>query len=172
MCTGATQRAASRKLRRMGSVTILKGLYEFDNQEEVARTLTAMLESVPGAVGVNNHQGSRATADAQLMAETMTALRDRGLFFIDSRTTTETVAYQEAERLGVPAAYRKVFLDDVPDRGAIRGELERAARLAQRQGWSIAIGHPHPTTMESLKESLPGLEARGIRLVFASQLAR
>jgi uncharacterized protein len=142
------------------------------NQEEVARTLAAMLESVPGAVGVNNHQGSRATADAQLMAETMTALRDRGLFFIDSRTTTETVAYQEAERLGVPAAYRKVFLDDVPDRGAIRGELERAARLAQRQGWSIAIGHPHPTTMESLKESLPGLEARGIRLVFASQLAR
>ncbi len=142
------------------------------SQEDVTRTLAAMLETVPGAVGANNHQGSRATADPQLMAETMTALRDRGLFFVDSRTTTETVAYDEAERVGLRAAYRNVFLDDVPDREAIRRELERAARLAQQQGWSIAIGHPHPATMEALKENLPRLEARGIRLVFASELAR
>lgn len=100
----------------------------------------------------------------------MPELRRRGLFFIDSRTTAATVAYDTAERLGVRAASRKVFLDDMPDREAILAQLELAADDALRDGEAIAIGHPHPATIAALAEGVPRLENRGIRLVFASAL--
>jgi uncharacterized protein len=141
-------------------------------QAAVAQMIAAMLATVPPAVGVNNHQGSLATADPELMAETMRVLRTRRLFFIDSRTTTATVGYRAAREAGVPAAYRKVFLDDVPSREAVLRQLRRAARLARAQGWSIAIGHPHPVTLEALREALPEFQRENIRLVFASDLAR
>jgi uncharacterized protein len=140
------------------------------NPEQVESDLRAMLETVPHAAGVNNHQGSRATADPALMAALMPDLRERGLFFIDSRTTAATVAYATAERSGVRAASRKVFLDDTPTREAVLAQLDLAARDALRDGSAIAIGHPHPETIAALSEGLPRLEARGIRLVFASDL--
>ncbi len=139
---------------------------------EVTWLLAGMLETVPHAVGVNNHQGSLATADPQLMAEVMPALRERDLFFIDSRTTPATVAYEAALRAGVPAASRNVFLDDVPTRDAVRRQLALAVRRARQQGFAIAIGHPHPATLQALAESLPQLEAHGVTLVFASELVR
>ncbi len=138
--------------------------------QEVASTLAAMLETVPHAVGVNNHEGSLATADPALMQELMPARRERGLFFVDSRTTAATVAYTTAEEEGVPAASRKVFLDDVATVKAVRAQLELAARDAQRNGSAIAIGHPHPATIAALNEAVPQLEARGIHLVFVSDL--
>jgi len=139
---------------------------------QVDETLAGMLDSVPHALGVNNHQGSRATADPALMQALMPALRQRGLFFIDSRTTAATVAYDTAERDGVRAASRKVFLDDTPTREAILAQLDLAARDAQRDGWSIAIGHPHPATIGALREGVPRLEARGVRMVFALDVVR
>jgi uncharacterized protein len=137
---------------------------------EVVSAIAGMLETVPRAEGVNNHQGSRATADPALMEAVMTALRARGLFFVDSRTTAATVAYDAAERAGVRAASRKVFLDDTPERDAVLAQLELAARDALRDGSAIAIGHPHPATIAALAEGVPRLEARGIKLVFASNL--
>jgi uncharacterized protein len=137
---------------------------------QVDETLAGMLETVPYAAGVNNHQGSRATADPALMQALMPALRQRGLFFVDSRTDPKTVAYDMAERTGVPAASRKVFLDDTPSRDAILKQLALAARDAQRDGFTIAIGHPRPATIAALAEGVPPLEARGIHLVFASEL--
>jgi len=142
------------------------------NAQEVDATLAGMLETVPHAAGVNNHQGSRATADPALMVALMPALRTRGLFFIDSRTLASTVAYDTAERMGVRAASRKVFLDDTPERGAIVSQIELAARDATRDGYAIAIGHPHPATIAALAEEIPRLEARGIHLVFASDVVR
>jgi polysaccharide deacetylase 2 family uncharacterized protein YibQ len=139
---------------------------------EVTRVLAGMLETVPHAVGVNNHQGSLATADPQLMAATMSALRERDLFFIDSRTTTATVAYDVALRAGVPAASRKVFLDDIPTHEAVLQQLALAARYARKYGFAIAIGHPHPATLQALEEYLPQLEVHGVGLVFASELVR
>jgi uncharacterized protein len=141
------------------------------NPQEVESDLRAMLDTVPHAAGVNNHQGSRATADPALMAALMPDLRERGLFFIDSRTTAATVAYAAAEHSGVRAASRKVFLDDTPTREAVLAQLDLAARDAIRDGSAIAIGHPHAETIAALAEGLPRLEARGIRLVFASDLA-
>ena len=142
------------------------------NASQVNETLAGMLETVPYAVGVNNHQGSRATADPALMQALMPALRQRGLFFIDSRTDAKTVAYDTAERNGVRAASRKVFLDDVASREAILKQLELAARDARRDGFTIAIGHPRPATIAALSDGVPHLEANGIHLVFASQLVQ
>ncbi len=141
--------------------------------EQVARILSAMLDTVPHAAGVNNHQGSLATADPRLMAAMMPVLLERGLFFVDSRTTPVTVAYEAARRAGLPAAYRNVaFLDDRPTREAVLSQLALDERQARLQGWAIAIGHPHLATLQALQEFLPQLEARGIRLVYASQLVQ
>jgi polysaccharide deacetylase 2 family uncharacterized protein YibQ len=140
--------------------------------DQVERDLDSMLETVPHAAGVNNHQGSRATADAKLMGELMPALRRRGLFFVDSRTTAATVAYDAAERAGVRSASRKVFLDDTTNRDAILSQIDLAARDATRDGFAIAIGHPHSATIAALVEAAPRLEASGVRLVFVSQVVQ
>ena len=135
--------------------------------------LASMLASVPHASGVNNHQGSRATSDPALMNALMPALRQRGLFFVDSRTTVETVAYTSAERDGVPATFRSAqFLDDVETRAAVLAQLDRAASDAKRKGWAVTIGHPHAATIAALREGLPRLEARGIHLVFVSDVLK
>jgi uncharacterized protein len=141
--------------------------------EEVDEMLSSMLASVPHAAGVNNHQGSRATADSALMDELMPALRRRRLFFVDSRTTVDTVAYAAAERDGVPATYRSAeFLDDVETRAAILRQLDRASAEAKKKGWAVTIGHPHPTTIAALHDALPKLSARGVHLVFVSDLLK
>lgn len=138
---------------------------------QVDSLLAGMLATVPHAAGVNNHEGSLATSDATLMQELMPALHERGLFFIDSRTSAATVAYDTAEKFGVAAASRKVFLDDVPAREAILAQLDLAARDARRDGFAIAIGHPRPDTIAALREGVPRIEARGIRMAFASEVA-
>jgi uncharacterized protein len=138
---------------------------------EISSELTAMLASVPYAAGINNHQGSLATSDPRLMANLMPLLRNHNLFFIDSRTTAATVAYDAAQSAGVPCAYRNVpFLDDVQEVSVIRRQLEIAAKDAREKGQAIAIGHPHPTTLRALTEFLPTAEAQGIHLVHASDL--
>ncbi len=138
---------------------------------EIAQGLREMLQTVPYAAGVNNHQGSRATSDAKLMGELMPLLRERKLFFIDSRTTAATVAYDTAERDGVLTGFRNVpFLDDVQEYAAIRQQLERAFRGAKDKGEAIVIGHPHAETLRVLREMLPEAQSQGIELVHASAL--
>jgi uncharacterized protein len=141
--------------------------------EEVARALNGMLDSVPTASGVNNHEGSLATTDAKLMGKLMPLLKERDLFFVDSRTTAATVAFEAAERAGVRSGFRNVpFLDDVQDVAAIRKQLEFAMRGAKEKGAAIAIGHPHAETLRALKEMLPQAEAQGVHLVVVSELVR
>jgi uncharacterized protein len=143
------------------------------NSNQVDKILSAMLETVPHAAGVNNHQGSRATADQALMNELMAALRRRGLFFVDSRTSKETVAYDTAEKKGVRAAFRNAqFLDDTPTPSAILAQLDRAEADARRKGWAVTIGHPHAATVQVLREQLPKIEGKGIKLVFVSEVVR
>jgi len=143
------------------------------SQAEIANALSSMLRTVPYAAGVNNHQGSLATSNPQLMAELMPLLRNHQLFFIDSRTTAATVAYDAAQNAGVPCAFRNVpFLDDVQEASAVRHQLEIAAKDAHQKGQAVAIGHPHPATLRALAEFLPQAEAQGIHLVHASDLVR
>lgn len=138
---------------------------------EVSALVDQFLENVPGAVGVNNHQGSQATSDPALMGELMPVLQERHLFYVDSRTTAATVAYTTAESSGVRSAFRNVpFLDDVAEVGAVRKQLALALRGAQEKGEAVAIGHPHPGTLQALREVLPRSQAQGVRLVFVSEL--
>ncbi len=139
---------------------------------EVEKTFAAMLDTVPYAAGVNNHEGSLGTADQKLMDELMPLLHQRNLFFIDSRTTAATVAETAAHAAGVAAARRNVFLDDEQSVPAIRRQFALAIRDAREKGSALAIGHPHPETLEVLNEMLPEAERQGVRLVFASDLAR
>lgn len=141
--------------------------------EEVTTLTESLLNAVPYAVGINNHQGSQATSDATLMTELMPLLRERGLFYVDSRTAATTVAYDTARESGVRTAFRNVpFLDDVAEAGAVRKQLEIAIRGAKAKGGAVAIGHPHPATLQALREVLPHAETEGVRLVFASELVR
>src|SRR5205807_1940253 len=138
---------------------------------EVAAMVDQFLQNVPDAAGVNNHQGSQATADAGLMDELMPVLRDRHLFYIDSRTTAATLAYDTAQDFGVRSAFRNVpFLDDVAEVAAIRKQLESALRGAREKGEAVAIGHPHPTTLQALREVLPQAQVQGVHLVLASEV--
>ena len=141
------------------------------SEEEIARVLESDLATVPGAVGVNNHMGSVATADRRVMQSVAGVLSRRGLFFVDSRTTEATVAREAAEAAGVPAASRRVFLDDTPAEDAIRKQLAEAVARARSEGSAIAIGHPHPTTLAVLEHDLPQLQA-DVRLVRVSELVK
>jgi len=130
-----------------------------------------LLHAVPDVAGVNNHQGSQSTADAALMDELMPLLREHNLFYVDSRTTAATVAYDTAQRFGVRSGFRNVpFLDDVAEVHAVRKQLQLALRDARKKGDAIAIGHPHPATLQALREVLPDARAQGVRLVFVSEV--
>jgi polysaccharide deacetylase 2 family uncharacterized protein YibQ len=138
---------------------------------DVSALVEKFLQNVPGVAGVNNHQGSQATSDPELMSELMPVFRDRHLFYIDSRTTAATVAYDTAQEFGVRSGFRNVpFLDDVPEVAAVRKQLQLALRGAREKGEAIAIGHPHPATLQALREVLPQARAQGVQLVFASDL--
>lgn len=139
--------------------------------EEVRSTVQKMLDAIPGAQGVNNHQGSQATADAALMNELMQVLKDEGVFYVDSRTTAATVAFDAAKREGVRTAFRNVpFLDDVQKKDAVKRQLELAMQGAKQKGEAIAIGHPHPETLAALREMLPQAEGNGVQLVLVSEM--
>jgi polysaccharide deacetylase 2 family uncharacterized protein YibQ len=107
------------------------------------------------------------------MNELMPVLREHKLFYIDSRTTAATVAFDAARHAGVPTAYRNVpFLDDVEEVSAVVRQLRTALREAREKNDAIAIGHPHPATLKALREVLPEAKAQGVRLVYASELVR
>jgi len=141
-----------------------------DDDEKIAHTLIDDLASVPGAVGVNNHMGSAATADPRVMRAVVRVLAERGLFLLDSRTSEATVARRVADEAALPAVSRRVFLDAIPKAAAIERAYRELLTTARREGEAIAIGHPHPATLDLLERELPRLE--GVRLVRVSELAR
>lgn len=140
--------------------------------EELQWVLQVDLTSVPHAAGVNNHMGSLATAQPLLMAAMMKALAERHLYFVDSRTTPNSVALAAARRQNLPAFYRAVFLDDTETVPYTLRQLWEFRRVVQEQGAALAIGHPYPTTLVALAKFLPELERQDIQLVPASQLVR
>lgn len=129
------------------------------------------LAQVPLAQGVNNHEGSKASADPRVMRDVMQVLSQHGgLFFIDSRTNAASVGAQEATAAGIPTASRDVFLDNREDVNYTEGQLREAAAIAQRTGSAIAIGHPRATTLEAVRAMIPQLQAQGITFVLVSSL--
>jgi hypothetical protein len=140
--------------------------------DEIRRRLDWALARLPGIVGVNNHMGSRFTQDPAGMGVVMGELRSRGLAFLDSRTIAATVASSVAGQMGVPHIDRDVFIDNDESVEAVLRQLVETEHVAERKGFALAIGHPHPTTIEALQEWLPTLRAKGFVLVPASALVR
>ena len=140
---------------------------------QIADTLASDLATVPGAVGVNNHMGSAATADPRVMRAVVRLLSERGLLLLDSRTTDATVAERTAAEASVRTVARRVFLDDTVTADAVRAQLQELFRRARQEQSAVAIGHPYAATLSVLEQELPELERReGVRLVKVSELAR
>ena len=137
---------------------------------ELALRLDAALAKVPYAAGINNHMGSRMTAQREPMAWLMGELQRRHLFFIDSRTSAATVAAAEAQRISLAHVSRDVFLDDVRTSEAITAQLELGIALARRQGSAVLIGHPYPQTLQVLEAQIPRLKSQGIELIGLRQM--
>lgn len=136
------------------------------------RRIDRALGKFTGAVGLNNHMGSRFTEDRAAMRVVLEVLRARGLLFVDSRTTARTVAPGIARELGVPFAARDVFLDDDPSPASVAAEMRRVEGIARRKGSAIAIGHPRDATLDALEGWLLGLRMRGFVLVPVSAVVR
>ncbi len=141
------------------------------SEHEIEHTLSQAFEELSAATGLNNHMGSALTADRSAMNTLMGELAKRDMFFIDSRTTENSVAMDVARELGVPAFARSVFLDNERDDAKIAEQLTIATDLARREGRALAIGHPFPETLRVLDELLPQLPI-ALTIVPASQLAR
>ena len=138
---------------------------------QIATTTRANIETIRFARGVNNHMGSRATADRRVMTDVLGAL-PKGMYFIDSKTTGNSVAGPLARAMRVKTASRNVFLDDVQDAAAIRRQLADLASTAASRGVSVGIGHMYPSTIKVLTEDAPKLRAEGFRFVRASAVVR
>lgn len=148
------------------------GLLLSQSDAEIEKRLQAYLQAVPYATGANNHMGSRFTEDRAKMATVLGVLKGKGMFFVDSRTSSHSVAYSLAREMGLETAARNVFLDNVQDVDAIRGQLEELAGLARKKGVAIGICHPHKTTILALIAAMPQLHKEGINFVYVSELVR
>jgi len=151
-----------------GPHALLKALPE----AELVKRLEWALSRFTGYVGVNNHMGSRLTRDPRAMAVVMGRLKAHGLLFVDSRTSIRSVAAVAARDAQVPNAERNIFLDHVDRLDAIQGQLETVERVARRQGFAIAIGHPRDATLTALESWMAGARARGFVFVPVSAIVR
>ncbi len=150
-----------------------------DDDPTIKGRVRAAIEAVPAAIGLNNHQGSLATADRRVVRAVLSVVRDRGLFFLDSRTTPASVAEREARALGISTLSRDVFLDDARKEAETEGgpeaalaeALSKAMAIAVRKGHAVVIGHPHASTLTFLTRRLPELAGEGYRRVRVSELA-
>jgi polysaccharide deacetylase 2 family uncharacterized protein YibQ len=137
---------------------------------ELESRLNAALLKVPFAAGINNHMGSRMTAEPVAMGWLVAELQRRHLFFVDSRTSAKTVAAAQAQKIGLASVSRDVFLDDERTAEAITRQFQTAVQLARKQGSAVMIGHPYPVTLDVLERELPRLKAQGIEWIDLRQM--
>lgn len=125
-----------------------------------------------GFVGVNNHMGSRFTEDPRAMRVVLERVKQKGVLFLDSRTSAKSVGRKVSREVGLPVLERNVFLDNENDVDKVRHQLDQVENLARKQGFAIAIGHPRDATIEVLKTWVPQAKARGLNIVPISSLMR
>lgn len=138
--------------------------------DELRERLVAAFKAVPFAAGLNNHEGSRMTAQTGAMALLASELQQRRLFLVDSRTSAATQAAAQAQAIGLASVSRDVFLDDERTPQAIAAQLDKAVAMARKQGSAVVIGHPYPETLTVLEQVLPGLKARGVEMISIRQM--
>ena len=158
-------------LQHAGGHLLPLGLSTQLKREDYTRRVAAALKTVPHALGINNHQGSLLTQMREPMRWLMQDIRATGgLYFVDSRTAANSVAYEVARGSGVAAGRRDVFLDAERGEDKVRVEWQRLLRYALKNGSALAIGHPYPETLALLETELPKLSRAGIRLIPPSEL--
>ncbi|MEZ5813558.1 MAG: divergent polysaccharide deacetylase family protein [Alphaproteobacteria bacterium] len=150
----------------LGPIALKSGMGE----AEVKANMKAAFASFDGYAGVNNHMGSKVTQDPQIMDWVMESLKERGLYFVDSKTIGASVGAEAARLNGLPTAERDVFLDHEDTQAFVTSALRKLEEVAARKGHAIAIGHPKDATINGLKAWLPDAQRRGFEIVHASAL--
>ena len=140
------------------------------DKEEIKLTMKKNLETVPYAVGVNNHEGSKGMEEEKVVTELIDFLKKENLFFLDSLTTPKSPTRKIATEKGVPYLERNTFLDNKKEEKYIKEQIEDLVSQALSNGQAIGIAHPSPETLNTLKSILPKIEAEGIQIVPVSQL--
>ncbi len=139
---------------------------------EVIQIFNQALKSVPYCKGVNNHMGSLATEQKDLMSVIFREMKKKKLFFVDSMVTPNTICSELAEEIGIRFAERSIFLDNKNDAEYIQGQIFSLVRKAKKQGSAIGIGHDRPLTLKVIKEQIPEIEKQGIKFVLVSELVK
>jgi polysaccharide deacetylase 2 family uncharacterized protein YibQ len=142
------------------------------SREDIRDIVEESIARVPYIQGVNNHMGSKITQEEAVMRPILEILKRRDLFFLDSRTTADSIAFDLARKMGLRSAYRNVFLDTSVGVEFSKKKLIELLRLSQKKGRAIGIGHPFPETLQALRESLPLLSGSDVKLVFVSEIIR
>lgn len=137
---------------------------------EIKNNLKKMLAKFKNVKGANNHMGSRLTEDKERMVAIMEVLKENNMFFLDSKTSAKSQAEVAAQNVGIGYDHRHVFIDNNNDKQYILGQLQKAENVAKKHGYAIAIGHPKSQTYEALKEWLPSLREKKIKLKKLSEI--
>ena len=145
-------------------------LMSYFQDDEIKSRINSAFDNLPEAIGLNNHQGSRGTADSRVMTLLAGVIKDKKKFFIDSRTTSNSLANSTMRRYNVPTNQRDVFLDNDLDEEKIKTQLYKLADVSERKGIAIGIGHVKPQTLNVLKNEIPVLKQKGFRFEFVSRL--
>ena len=138
--------------------------------DEIKERVRESISSLPHIRGVNNHMGSKATEDETVMEAVLSEVKNQGLFWVDSKTSPNSIAYDAAKAAGMKTAQSRLFLDSEPEVNKIEAKLEQLFHLATTEGHVLAICHCRPLTLQVLRQALPKLEKRGITFVYASEL--
>jgi len=146
------------------------GLFVHQSDAQIERQIDGIIAALPYAIGGNNHMGSKFTQHADKLRPVLLALKQAGLFFVDSLTSKDSVAYQQAQQLGLSCALRDVFLDNVRQVEPILSQLDRLVTLAHRHGSAIAICHPYPQTIQALQQFIADQQRFDVEIVPISQL--
>lgn len=150
----------------LGSGALHAGLSEKAFKDK----LRFAIDSMPYVTGMNNHMGSKLTTKLHAMAWVMEVAKEKQLFFVDSRTHADSVAFSTAKTFGIATAQRDVFLDNEANLDHIHQQFKKALNIASQYGSAILIGHPYPETIYYLQHVLPQLKNQDIELVGISKL--
>lgn len=153
-------------LRNPGNGVILHKM----SRDEMIRQLKRDIDAVPHITGINNHMGSLLTENRKAMNILLEEIQRKGLFFLDSKTSPDSVAYGIAKGMGIKTGRRDVFLDNKSDIEYIKGQIDKVIRIAKKNGEATAIGHPRPETMAALREKISDFEKEGIEIVKVSDV--
>ena len=140
------------------------------NKDEIEKNLRDMLAKFKNVRGINNHMGSLFTEDRKRMGYVMEVLKEKDLFFLDSKTSPDSKGFDAAKEKDVDYVGRNVFLDNKNDLDYILGQLKQAERIALKNGYAVAIGHPKSQTFVALKKWAETLDEKGIKLVHLSNI--